>query len=102
MDLAPLWTTSAIIAVPFDPDVIWGSKQRHYIAGTVSGCGVRDVLESAGDKCFLSLGSAWRRDNGIDVGTVVTVELHPEGPQSEALAPDVAKALAAEPDAKDF
>jgi len=94
--------TRAIIAIPFDPDAIWGSRQRHYIAGSVNGCGVRGVLEPSGDKFVLSLGPAWRRDNGIDVGAEVTVELYPEGPQSEALAPDVSKALAAAPDAKDF
>jgi uncharacterized protein YdeI (YjbR/CyaY-like superfamily) len=30
----------------------------------------------------------------------VEVELYPEGPQADALAPDITKALAAEPEAK--
>ena len=92
----------AIIRIPFDPDDAWTPKERHYIAGTVNGCNVRGLLESAETGFFFSLGPAWRRDNDIDVGAEVDVVLHPEGPQSEELSNDVARALDDEPEAKAF
>jgi uncharacterized protein YdeI (YjbR/CyaY-like superfamily) len=63
---------------------------------------VRGSLGSDGEQYFLPLGAAWRRDNGVEAGAKVAVELAPEGPQSAALAPDVAAALAAAPQAKAF
>jgi len=51
---------------------------------------------------FLSLGPAWRRDNGIDAGAKVEVVLAPEGPQSDTLSSDVVAALNADPKAKAF
>lgn len=90
------------IALPFDPNAVWGVKQRHHITGSVNGCAVRGSLGSDGKQAFLLLGAAWRRDNGFDAGAHVNVVLSPEGPQSEQLSPDVAKALGAEPQAKVF
>lgn len=90
------------IAVPFNPNEIWGAKQRHYITGTINGCVVRGSLGSDGTQYFLPLGAVWRRDNGLDAGTKVDVVLTPEGPQSESLSPDVARALEGEPEAKAF
>src|SRR5687768_225517 len=88
------------IAVPFNPNEVWGVKPRHHIRGTINGCVVRGSLGSDGTQYFLPLGAAWRRDNGLDTGARVDVELAPEGPQSEALAPDVTAALNANPSAK--
>ncbi len=90
------------IAVPFDPNAIWGIKQRHHIRGTVNGYRVRGSLGSDGNQYFLSLGAAWRRDCGLEAGDKVEVALYPEGPQSESLAVDVLAALDAEPQAKAF
>lgn len=90
------------IALPFNPNDVWGIKQRHHISGTVSGHGVRGSLGSDGTQYFLPLGAAWRRDCGIDVGDTVEVVISPEGPQSEALSSDVLAALEAEPQAKAF
>jgi hypothetical protein len=56
------------IAVPFNPNDVWGSKQRHSIRGSVNSCGVRGSLGSDGTQFFLALGAAWRRDSGLDVG----------------------------------
>ena len=91
-----------IIPVPFDPNEIWGPKDRHYVSGSVNGKDIRARLESAGTKFFFSLGPAWRRDNGLDEGAKVDVVLSPEGPQSEELSRDVSSALSAEPEAKAF
>jgi hypothetical protein len=90
------------IALPFNPNDVWGVKQRHHITGSVNGCGVRGSLGSDGAQFFLLLGAAWRRDSGLDAGAEVDVVLSAEGPQSETLSPDVASALDAAPQAKAF
>lgn len=90
------------IAIPFNPNEIWGVKQRHHITGTINGCGVRGSLGSDGSTYFLPLGAAWRGDNSLDAGVTVEVILSPEGPQVEQLAADVSAALDAEPAAKAF
>jgi hypothetical protein len=94
--------TRTFIAIPFDPNDVWGTKQRHHITGSVNGCKVRGSLGSDGTQFFLILGAAWRRDNGLDAGAQVDVVLSPEGPQAERLSPDVASSLEAEPQAKAF
>ena len=88
------------LVIPFDPDEIWGVKQRHYVTGSINGFPIRGSLGSDGSQFFLPLGAAWRRDNGLDAGASVEVVLDAEGPQSATLAPDVVAALDAEPDAK--
>jgi len=94
--------TRVFLPLPFNPNEVWGVKQRHYINGTVNGYGVRGSLGSDGKQFFLVLGAAWRRGCGLDAGDKVEVVLSPEGPQSESLSPDVAAALTAEPKAKVF
>lgn len=90
------------IVIPFDPNEVWGVKHRHYVTGSINGCTIRGLLESTGTRFFLSLGPAWRRDNGIDAGAKVEVVLAPEGPQSDTLSPDVVATLNADPKAKAF
>lgn len=94
--------TRTFIALPFNPNDIWGVKKRYHIAGTVNGYGVRGSLGSDGTQYFLPLGIAWRRDCGLEAGADVDVVLAPEGPQSESLSSDVSAALNAEPQAKAF
>lgn len=94
--------TRTFITIPFDPNAVWGVKQRHHITGTVNGHGVRGSLGSDGNHYFLPLGAAWRRDCGLDVGDEVEVALSLEGPQSESLAADIASALDTDANAKAF
>ena len=94
--------TRTFIAIPFDPNEVWGVKQRHHITGTVNEHRVRGSLGSDGTHYFLSLGAAWRRDCGLKAGAKVVVVLSPEGPQSEKLSADIATALEAEPEAQAF
>lgn len=94
--------TRVQVPIPFDPDAVWGRKQRHHVTGTINGVPVRGALVSTGEAHFLTLGAAWRRDCGIEAGTQVTVALSAEGPQIDQLSPDVAAALAAAPDAQAF
>ncbi|HJS19001.1 MAG TPA: YdeI/OmpD-associated family protein [Anaerolineales bacterium] len=90
------------IPIPFDPNEVWGAKQRHHIKGTVNEYGVRGPLDFDGKQYVLRLGAAWRRDRGIEAGTKVDVILSPEGPQTESLSPDIVSALDAESQAKTF
>ena len=90
------------IVLPFDPRKVWGGRERYHVRGSINGVRVRGPLELFGKGYFLPLGPAWRRDSGLQLGDPVTVVLEPEGPQSEALAPDLVAALAAHPDAKQF
>ncbi len=90
------------LVLPFDPVAAWGPKERYHVRGTINGNGVRGALERFGKGYFLPLGPAYRRGAGLRPGDLVTAEILPEGPQSEALAPDIAAALKAEPDAARF
>lgn len=91
-----------LVPIPFEPDDVWGSKERHRVAGTVNGMGVRAVVEPLGDGHGIVLGPAWRRDCGIGPGDEVAVVLAPEGPQRADLPPDLAAALDEEPAAGAF
>ena len=91
-----------LVPVPFDPDDAWGPKPEHHVAGTVSGMGIRAVIEALGSGRGILLGPAWRRHCGIGPGDEVDVVLYAEGPQRTDLAPDVAAALEAEPAAAAF
>ena len=90
------------IAIPFNPNAVWGVKQRHHISGSVNGCGVRGSLGSDGSQHFLPLGAAWRRDSGVEAGAEVEVVLTPEGPQTDTLAADLLAALESVPEARAF
>jgi hypothetical protein len=90
------------VVLPFDPEKIWGVRTRYHVRGTINGQRVRGALEQFGKGYFLPLGPAYRRGAGLELGDEVAVALTPEGPQSEALAADIAAALAAEPDAAQF
>jgi hypothetical protein len=87
-----------IIALPFDPSEAWGAKTRHHVCGTVGDRRVRGALTGA----RLVLGPSWCRGAELASGDTVEVVLEPEGPQRDALAPDVAAALDARPPAREF
>lgn len=90
------------VVLPFDPARIWGSRTRYHVRGTINGVGVRGALEQFGKGYFLPLGSAWRRGAGLQLGDEASVVLMPEGPQRDAVAADIGRALAAEPVAAEF
>jgi hypothetical protein len=92
----------AYVVIPFDPNEVWGVKDRHYVTGSIDGCTIRGCLDSEGTQCVRPLGPAWRRDNPVDMGANVEVALGPDGHQSDTVAPDVAAALDAEPQARTF
>jgi hypothetical protein len=92
----------SFIVIPFNPNEVWGVRQRHHITGSINGRAVRGSLGSDGSQYFLPLGAAWRRDNGVEPGMEVEAVLTPEGPQADTLAPDILMALDREPAARAF
>jgi Bacteriocin-protection, YdeI or OmpD-Associated/Domain of unknown function (DUF1905) len=90
------------IGIPFNPNEVWGFKQRHYITGSINGCPVRGSLGSDGSQYFLPLGASLRRGSGVEAGAEVAVVLAPEGPQADVLASDILAALDSEPEARAF
>ena len=90
------------VVLAFDPEKAWGPRARYHVRGTINGNKVRGALEKFARGYFLPLGPAYRRGAGLRPGDSVTVTLMAEGPESRALAPDVAAALAAEPEAARF
>jgi Bacteriocin-protection, YdeI or OmpD-Associated/Domain of unknown function (DUF1905) len=93
---------SAVIAVPFDPDQVWGAKADHPVGGTINGRHVRGRISPAGREWAFTLTPMWLRDGGVARGDKVSVELAPEGPQRADLADDIAAALDANPAAAAF
>jgi len=91
-----------VLPIPFDPNDVWGAKLRRHVTGTINGCPVRGALLLEDAQHILSIGPAWRRDSGLDAGDAVEVELAPKGPQFVDLAPDIAVALEAAPEARSF
>jgi hypothetical protein len=94
--------SKTVIPLPFDPNVVWGSRQRHHITGTVGGHKIRGPLSQVGEQFVLPLGDAWRRDTGLQAGDSVEVALSAEGPQAGQLAEDVTAALDTDPQARAF
>lgn len=86
----------AYVVLPFDPAAVWGARSRYHVTGTINGRPFRGPVERSGVGFFLSLGPAWRRDNGLAPGNSLAIALRPEGPQADALDPDIAAALAAD------
>jgi hypothetical protein len=91
-----------VIAVPFDPDEVWGAKAVHHVNGTVNGCRVRVTIAPDDSGWAFTLNPSRMRGTGIAAGSDVIVELAPEGPQRGDLADDISAALDASPAAGAF
>lgn len=91
-----------MIAVPFDPDEVWGAKAEHPVGGTINGGQFRGTIALGSGGWALTLTPMWMRDADVTAGDDVTVELAPEGPQRGDLAGDISAALEANPDAAAF
>ena len=91
-----------VIRLPFDPNEAWGEKDRHYVAGTIGSHGFRGALSAIDGVPVLELGPSWCRDPRVGPGVHASVTIVPEGPQVDALAPDLRSALASEPRARTF
>ena len=91
-----------VLPLPFDPQQVWGARQRYHITGTINGCAVRGSLDREGSRYVLPVGAARRRVNRLEAGATVEVVLALEGPQSDLLADDLVSALTGEPEARAF
>jgi hypothetical protein len=91
-----------VIAVPFDPDEVWGVKAVHPVGGTIDGRQFRGTVAPDGGRWAVAVGPAGMRGTGLAAGREVIVELAPEGPQRGDLAEDISAALAANPGAAAF
>jgi hypothetical protein len=91
----------AALNIPFDPDEAWGTKERHFVTGSIAGRPFRGVIEMNGPT-QLSIGPAWLRDNEMSEDSPIEVILSPDGHQVESLAEDIAAALVAELEAQTF
>ena len=90
----------AVIALPFEPAGVWGKRDRYHMTGTIEGVRFRGVLTRREGGWVIDLGQKSGSAAGLQDGQQVTVEIWPEGPQLNELAPDVAEALAARPRAQ--
>ncbi|PTX92056.1 hypothetical protein DB346_24215 [Verrucomicrobia bacterium LW23] len=102
-----------VLVLPFEPDAVWGRRTRHLLIGTVGGHNYRGAVETVDGEPAILLGPAWLRDRpDVVIGDTVEASLWPEGPQRSAASgaggkdggidPDIAEALAAEPEAAAF
>ena len=92
----------AVVAIPFDPDEVWGAKAVHHVNGTVNGCRVRVTIAPDDSGWAFTLNPSRMRGTGIAAGVEAIVELAPEGPQRGDLADDISAALEANPAAGAF
>jgi hypothetical protein len=97
------------IAVPFDPDEVWGAKTFHLVGGTIepvagTSCNrrLRGRVTRDGDHWVFGINPRWMEEAGVSAGDEVVAELEPEGPQRADLAEDLSAALAANPAAAAF
>jgi hypothetical protein len=88
------------IHVPFDPAEAWGLRDSYHVTGTIDDVGFRTTLVRRGGEWRIALGPKSSSGARLHDGQTVSVEMWPEGPQAQQLAPDVAAALAARPRAR--
>jgi Bacteriocin-protection, YdeI or OmpD-Associated/Domain of unknown function (DUF1905) len=90
----------AIIPLPFDPAEAWGRRDRYHVTGTIEGVRFRGPLVLHQGAWVIELGLKSPSASGLQDGQSVTVEIWPEGPQHDQLAPDIAAALSTRPKAR--
>ena len=88
------------IPFPFEPAEVWGPRDRYHLTGTIEGVKTRPTLVHRDGAWLIELGQKSGCAALLTDGQSVAVELSPEGPQADQLAPDVADALAARPAAQ--
>jgi hypothetical protein len=89
------------IPLPFDPAAVWGERERYYLAGWIEQYPMRATV-AGGAEPVMQLGPAWCRDPRVGAGAILTIRLHPEGPQLETVSSDLAEAIRADPQASRF
>jgi len=96
------YRTGLVIEIPFDVKSTFGSG-RPAVRGTVNGFPVRTTLMPMGGRHLLGLNRETREGAGIAAGDRVTVALElDDEPRVVEVPSDLAVALDAAPDARDF
>jgi hypothetical protein len=90
------------IPLPFDPASVWGERDRYHVAGLIEQYPMRAVIAGGTDEPVMELGPSWCRDPRMGAGATLNVRLHPEGPQLETMASDLADAIRGNPQARRF
>jgi Bacteriocin-protection, YdeI or OmpD-Associated/Domain of unknown function (DUF1905) len=93
-------TGGATIPLPFDPAAVWGRRDRYHVTGHINGVRFRGPLVDRQGAWQIELALKSPSAAGLDDGQSVNVEIWPEGPQLDELAPDISAALAARPRAQ--
>ena len=96
------WLPASRAGLALLPRAIAGSRCRLPLFPTVNGCRVRVTAVPSGSGWAFTMNPARMRHAGIALGSQVTAELAPEGPQRGDLADDIAAALEANPAAGAF
>jgi len=94
--------TRLFLPAPFDPGAEWGEKPRHHVRAQIGPLKTRGPMERTEAGWGLRLNGNFEAACELKAGDVVEVQIWPEGPQLEDLAPDIMVALVAEPAAKAF
>jgi hypothetical protein len=86
------------ILLDFDPAAAWGRRDRYHVTGTIDGVKLRGPLAKRQGAWQIALEPKSKHEFRLQDGQSVAV--WPEGPHHEELAPDIAGALAARPQAR--
>jgi hypothetical protein len=90
------------IVFPFVPSELWGEREVYHVGGSIDEEFIRGNLEKESTRWVFPIGAAWLRDHELADGDSVDVELSPFGHQLDTIAPDIAEAFRAEPEAGAF
>lgn len=90
------------IWLPVDPTPAWGKRSRHYIRGTINGTTFDGSLGTRNGRWFFPVNRQLQQRAGVGPGDQVHVVLSPAEPPQVTVPPDLAAALAGEPDAGEF
>ncbi len=97
--LEPTGKTATLIEIPFDVVAAFGSG-RPPVRGTVNGFPFRSTLMRRGERYCMVVNRTVREGAGASAGETVRVEMERDDePRSVDLPPELAAALAANPDA---
>jgi Bacteriocin-protection, YdeI or OmpD-Associated/Domain of unknown function (DUF1905) len=93
-------TSGFVLTLDFDPVAAWGRRDVYRVNGTIAGAPFRGVITREGAAWVTTLGPKSQASSRASAGAIVEVAVDLEGPQAEALAPDIAAALANRPRAR--
>ncbi len=93
-------TSGYVLTLDFDPVAAWGRRNVYRVNGTIAGAPFRGVITHEGGAWVTTLGPKSQAFSRVSAGATAEVVVDLEGPQSTALAPDIAAALAESPRAR--